>query len=93
MDIRQYRQVAMQANAVLLDLREIREYAKGHLPGAKNVPYADIVNRRFTPDNEKTYYLYCEQGFQSYRATVFLTQNGFHAVNLIGGYRDYKSAT
>lgn len=87
MDIRQYAGSVKPPNSVLMDLRERREYDRGHLPGAENVPYGDLVNGRFVPEEKKTYYLYCDRGLQSYQATIYMTERGYHAVNLLGGYQ------
>ncbi len=82
MDIRRAAELASQPLAVLLDVRERNAYTRGHLRGARNVPYEDILEGRFVPDERYTYYLYCDHGLLSYEATVYLSEMGYHAVNL-----------
>jgi predicted sulfurtransferase len=38
-------QLINKRNAVVVDIRDAAEFAKGHLPQAKSAPLADIANR------------------------------------------------
>ncbi len=93
MDIRQYNRLLGMPSAVIVDLRDAGDYARGHLPGAKHISYEDLISGAYTPEEKRTYYLYCDNGMHSYEATVYLTERGYHAVNLFGGYRRMKSFT
>ena len=42
----------------LLDVRQPREYEKGHLPGAKLVPLPELENRLSELDSGKTHIVY-----------------------------------
>ena len=51
-----------KSNALLVDIREKEDYAKGHWPGAVNYPYDDISRgKRYLPKGRKLI-LYCEHG-------------------------------
>ena len=43
----------------LVDVREKEEYDVGHLPGAINIPYAEVEERLEDFDKEQTYVIYC----------------------------------
>lgn len=42
----------------LLDVRQPREYEKGHLPGAKLIPLPELENRLSELDSGKTHIVY-----------------------------------
>lgn len=93
MDIRQYQRLLRMPSAVIVDLRDAGAYARGHLPGAKNISYEELISGAYVPEEKWMYCLYCDNGLHSYEAAVYLTQRGYHAVNLLGGYRRMKSFT
>ena len=73
------------AGARLLDVRSPEEYARGHLPGAVNIPVQQL-DRRLAEvgprDGELV--LYCRSGHRSSRATELLRQHGFTKVHNLG---------
>lgn len=78
---------------VLLDVRTPEEFAEGHIDHAINV---DVNSAHFDSeiqklDKEKTYYVYCQAGTRSSKASSRLLRNGFtNIVNLKDGYSSYK---
>ncbi|SMC82013.1 rhodanese-like domain-containing protein [Moheibacter sediminis] len=78
---------------VLLDVRTPEEFAQGYIPNAINV---DVNSEGFDAeikklDKEKTYYVYCQAGTRSSKASSRLLRNGFkNIVNLKDGYSSYK---
>ena len=83
---------------VLIDVREKEEYAKGHIPGAVNIPYDELQNR--IPElTELTrprmgggsvfVILYCERGNTSLLASRDLYRRGFFVKNVHGGIHAY----
>jgi NADPH-dependent 2,4-dienoyl-CoA reductase/sulfur reductase-like enzyme/rhodanese-related sulfurtransferase len=74
---------------VLLDVREPEEFAKGHVPGAYNVPLAELRQRLIELPRHKQIRLYCGVGQRAYYATRLLKQHGFCVKNLSGGYQTY----
>ncbi|MBK5222832.1 MAG: rhodanese-like domain-containing protein [Acidimicrobiia bacterium] len=75
---------------VLLDVREIDEWAAGHAPGATHVPLS-----RLTPDvvpSGTTVLCVCRSGGRSGKATEALREVGIDAVNVAGGMNTWAAA-
>ncbi len=79
------------ANVTLLDVRTKHEFDSGHIDGFINVPLDDLRSRIGELDKSKRIYVTCQVGVRGYAAARILTQNGFDAYNLSGGYRLYHS--
>jgi NADPH-dependent 2,4-dienoyl-CoA reductase/sulfur reductase-like enzyme/peroxiredoxin family protein/rhodanese-related sulfurtransferase/TusA-related sulfurtransferase len=78
----------------LLDVRTPAECATGMMPGAVNVPLANLRQRLDEIPRDKKIILYCRVGLLSYPASRVLTANGFeNAFNLSGGYETWHVAT
>ena len=73
------------ADAVLLDVREDDEWAAGHAPQAIHIPLGELAERVGEVPQDGEVYVVCRAGGRSARATVFLNQNGWDAVNVAGG--------
>ncbi|HEV2126690.1 MAG TPA: MBL fold metallo-hydrolase [Chloroflexota bacterium] len=71
--------------AVVLDVREREEYAAGHVPGALNLPQADLATRLDELPRDKPLLLICQGGYRSLRAAQFLVQAGFTDVASVQG--------
>ncbi len=78
-------------SVTLLDTRTPLEYENGHIDGFINVPLDSLRSRLGELDKSKPVYVTCQVGLRGYVATRILTQNGFNAYNLSGGYRLYHS--
>jgi len=72
---------------VLLDVRTAAEHAAGTLPGAVLLPVDDLREGLHHLDRGKEYLVHCQVGLRGYLACRILTQRGFKARNLSGGYR------
>jgi NADPH-dependent 2,4-dienoyl-CoA reductase/sulfur reductase-like enzyme/rhodanese-related sulfurtransferase len=76
---------------VFLDLRSRMEIKLlGAIAGAVPIPVDNLRDQLKDLDKEKTYILYCAVGQRAYLGYRILTQNGFRAKNLSGGYETYK---
>ncbi len=73
-------------NEVLLDVRTPEEYEDGHLEGAVNIPVDELRERISELPKDKEIYLYCQVGIRGNVAQRILTQKGYSAWNLSGGY-------
>jgi len=82
---------ALGASETLIDVREPDEFAAGHIPGARNLPLSQLRDRFRELSSERPLMLYCGVGQRAYYATRFLTQHGYRAANLSGGYTTYKA--
>jgi NADPH-dependent 2,4-dienoyl-CoA reductase/sulfur reductase-like enzyme/rhodanese-related sulfurtransferase len=76
---------------LLLDVRSPVEVAANPVKGAINIPLNDLRNRLKDLPKDKPIKVFCEVGLRSYIACRILTQNGFEAYNLSGGYLTYKA--
>jgi rhodanese-related sulfurtransferase len=71
---------------VLLDVREGWEFALGHLPQALHIPMSDLPQRHHELAPDQPTVVICHHGVRSYRAALWLEQQGFSALfNLEGG--------
>ena len=75
----------------LLDVREPGEVVRGSIDGCINIPLGSLRSRINELDRSKRVYVNCYSGLRSYLATRILTQHGFEAYNLSGGYRLYSA--
>jgi rhodanese-related sulfurtransferase len=81
---------AMEAGAVVLDVRTPTEFECSHVPGAFNIPLDELRDRLDEVDRGKPVVAYCEVGQRGYLATRILKQAGYDAANLSGGYTTYR---
>ncbi|MCT4688971.1 DsrE/DsrF/DrsH-like family protein [Vallitalea sp.] len=77
-------------NSIILDVRDDIELELGYIKGAKNIPVNSLRNRIDELDKNKEILVYCAIGIRGYIASRILTQKGYKAKNLIGGYNFYK---
>lgn len=78
-------------NTIILDIREEEEREVGYIEDSINIPLGQLRNRFGELDKNKSYVLYCAVGLRGYIGTRILTQNGFTAKNLAGGFNTYKT--
>lgn len=72
----------------VVDVRMPKEYAEGHIDGAKNLHIydADFAQRLDSLDKDETVYVYCKAGARSAEAVELMERKGFkHIVELEGG--------
>ncbi len=72
-------------DAVVLDVREPQEYALGHVPGALNLPQAELATRLAEVPADRPLLVICQAGGRSRRAAQFLVQTGFTGVASVAG--------
>ena len=88
-------QLINRQNAVLLDVRDAKEYAAGHLPNAMHVPLSDLPGRgsEFAKLTSRPVIAYCDRGQRSRAAGSALAKLGFTDIyQLTGGFRAWKDA-
>jgi rhodanese-related sulfurtransferase len=73
------------AGARLVDVRSPAEFAAGHLPGAVNVPVAELPRRldELEP-RDRPIVVYCHTGARAARAAHALRSAGFWSVHDLG---------
>jgi CRP-like cAMP-binding protein len=77
----------VRAGAIWLDVRYPSEYQYDKLPGAINVPLAEVRNMFAVLDRSREYVAYCQSGRRSAAAAFLLAQRGFRVWLLEGGLK------
>jgi rhodanese-related sulfurtransferase len=67
----------VRRGALWLDVRYPSEYQYDKLPGAINVPLAEVRNMFAVLDRTKEYIAYCQSGRRSAAAAFLFAQRGF----------------
>ena len=89
MDICQYlKERTDSSDDVLVDTRDGVTYKFGTICDAVNIPLDDIKNLYKLPKDKKIY-VFCQSGMISGEYVQLLTDAGYDACNLTGGYRKY----
>ena len=81
--------VAVPDSSLLFDVRTEQEFAKGHIPGAINLPIDHLRFRLSEIPRDRPIVAYCQVGQRGLLATRILLQAGFDVSNLGGGYKTY----
>jgi rhodanese-related sulfurtransferase len=76
---------------VVVDVREPAEWDAGHLAGAVHIPLLELPGRVPELPHERLL-MVCQIGGRSARATAYLVQQGYDAVNLAGGMVEWHAA-
>jgi rhodanese-related sulfurtransferase len=76
---------AIPEDAFVLDVREDYEFEAGHVPGAKHIPLAELPDRFEELDPDEDVYVICRTGGRSAQASLWLTAQGYTAINVAGG--------
>jgi glyoxylase-like metal-dependent hydrolase (beta-lactamase superfamily II)/rhodanese-related sulfurtransferase len=83
----------LRADAVLLDVREPEEYAYSRVPGAVNLPQAELATRLAEVPRDRPVFVICESGMRSLRSSQFLRQMGYdHVTNVRGGTAAWRKS-
>jgi rhodanese-related sulfurtransferase len=77
----------VRRGALWLDVRYPSEYQYDKLPGAINVPLAEVRNMFAVLDRSKEYIAYCQSGRRSAAAAFLFAQRGFKVWLLDGGLK------
>ena len=77
-------------NEIIIDVRTIEEWKKGHLDGAIHVEWQDILSISDTVAKDKKLYLYCRSGNRSGKATKMLNEIGYHQAINAGSIKKAK---
>ena len=81
-------------DAVIVDVRDKKEFDQGHIPHAVNIPYASIDSRMSELDDfkERPIVLACKMGQHSGPAGTALRKQGFVNVSrLSGGIAEWRN--
>lgn len=84
--------VMMDAGGVIvIDVRTIDEYGRGHIDGATLLPLDDIIagSRGTLENKDETILLYCQSGNRSGQAAKILADEGYTNIYDFGGINDW----
>lgn len=81
-------------DVVVLDVRPPAEYDAGHIPGAVNVPPAELEQRLRELPSDRAVVAYCRGPYCVYAddAVRVLTSTGHTAVRLVDGFPEWAAA-
>jgi rhodanese-related sulfurtransferase len=88
-------QMINRQDALVIDVREDADYAKGHIVGARHIPLGQLEARakELQKYKSKPVITCCETGNRSSAALATLRKLGFENVyNLAGGYAGWQQA-
>ena len=75
----------------LLDVRKAEDYKAGHIPGAVNIPLAELEKQYKKISKKEQVYAYCGNLLcrASTKAAYFLSKKGYLVATVNGGYEEY----
>lgn len=78
----------------VLDVRPLDEFAEGHLPGARNIPLAELERRLSELPIDTEIVAYCRGPYcvLAFEAVAALRTKGFRAARLEDGFPEWKAA-
>ncbi len=77
----------VENNSLIVDVREPKEYAAGHITNAVNIPLSQLRERMNEIPKDKPVYLHCRSSQRSYNAICALQGNGYKNVyNIMGSF-------
>lgn len=82
-------------DAIVIDIRDQAEYARGHIPNARHIPVAELERRKAELEKIKArpLILCCATGARSNAAAATLRKAGFEKLfNLRGGLLEWEKA-
>ena len=85
-----------QGNLLVLDVRDEKDFAAGHLPKARHIPLKDLAGRlgEIGKFKDKPVIVTCRGGARAGMAARFLRRSGFNNVfQLKGGVASWQQAS
>ena len=79
-----------QPDYIVIDLRDNREYSRGHIAGAMNLPYDFLDSYIEKLPKKRRYILYCSHGAASMIAGRRMSEHGLDVLSISGGILSYR---
>ena len=77
---------------MVIDMRDSAAFALGHIDGAVLIPQEELEINHETLPKDKLLVIYCRSGILSDDVAAKLREDGYQAVNLVGGYVQWLQA-
>jgi phage shock protein E len=79
---------------LILDVRTVREFSEGHVPGAANIPVDQVMGHANELKKFKNIYIYCKAGMRAEMACEILSSMGLQNLSCVadGGFPDWAQA-
>ena len=84
-------QLRQRSGTPLIDVREVDEFARGHVPGAVNLPMSSL-GARLDELPDEPFDVICKVGGRSGRVVEALAARGYDATNVDGGTDEWIAA-
>ena len=82
----------LDGGAILVDVRELDEFARARVPGATHLPLSQFAERVGELPRDREIVLLCAAGMRSAMAADYLDRQGLRAANLEGGIQAWYQA-
>ena len=87
-DIKEFKIEIAKSDVQLVDVRTVKEYSEGHIPGAMNIDVnaPDFEEKIKVLDKKENVAIYCRSGRRSKMAAEKLTAAGYKVIELNTGF-------
>lgn len=87
-DIKEFKIEIAKSDVQIVDVRTVKEYSEGHIPGAMNIDVnaSDFEEKIKVLDKKENVAIYCRSGRRSKMAANKLTAAGYKVIELNTGF-------
>ena len=88
-----FKELLAAGDVYLVDVREEKEYAEGHIPGAVNIPIRTLAQNLDKIPSDQPVVVYCASGLRAGMSTAALHMLGYDNVRSFpGGWKAWSEA-
>ena len=91
-NIRKVLSMALTTDAIILDVRPMERFRKGHIPMAISLPFEQIEKGYVSLPKNRMIIVYCDTGGASTKAAYKLSEMGYQVINCVGGLKNYNGS-
>ena len=90
-DIDEFKTEISKSGVQLVDVRTVKEYSEGHIPGAQNIDVnaPDFEEKIKVLDKKENVAIYCRSGRRSKIAAEKMTAAGYKVIELNTGFQSW----